>query len=180
MLLAGCADDDNSGAGRSDALDCGRFVVFDEPAWDFLEAVDYPEDLGSFGEIEPGLDWYSEFERIEPAADGASSEGVSLRISGHSIGLAEFRREMPGGDEFQERHGEDGLTLLIPSTDVEPSVLVRSVTDDYTLMLLSYGLDLDELTEVAAATRPACEQEWLDVGGRILDCMPTEPDCDGG
>lgn len=177
MLLGGCTDDGGDGVGGSDASDCGRFVVFDEPAWELLEAIDYPEDVGALGVGEPGLDWYSEFQRVEPAAADGSAEGVSLRISGHTVGLAEFRRGMIGGDALQERQGAEGPTLVSPGTDVEPSVLARSVTDEYTLMLLSYGLDLDELTEVASGTHPACEQEWLDAGGRILDCIPTEPGC---
>lgn len=171
-LLAACGDSGSDDAGTPS--ECTRFVLFDDADWDFHEAVDYPEDGVLVGD--PGLDWYSEFEKVEPALDG-SAEGTSLRISGHAVGLTEFRREFISDATLEEREGADGLTLVSPANEVEPSVLVRSVSDDYTLMLLSYGLELDELTEVAAATRPVCEKAWLDAGGRVLDCMPTEPDC---
>jgi hypothetical protein len=174
-LLAACGDSDGDDAGTPS--ECTRFVLFDHPEWEFHEAVDYPDDLGeSAAAYGPHLDWYSEFERLVPAPDGESVESTSLRIAGQTAGLAEFGDSLPGTD-LTERQGPKGAELVSAGAEGEPSVLAQSITDDYTLELLSYGLDLDELTEVAAATRPACEQEWLDAGGQILDCMPTEPGC---
>jgi len=170
--LGGCTDDD---VGTKPA--CSRFVVFDGPGWELKESVDYPEDLGdsadAFGRY---VDWYSEFERVVPAPDGESAEGSSLLISGQVAGLEDFGESLPGAD-LTERQGPNGPELVTSGSDSEPSVLAQSVTNNYTLMLLSYGLDLDELTDVAATTRPACEKEWLDAGGQILDCVPPEPGC---
>jgi hypothetical protein len=159
-LLAACWDSDGGDAGTPS--ECTRFVLFDDAEWDLQEAVDYPDDLGE-----------------SAAAVGDSVEGTSLVISGQTAALAEFGDSLPG-TELTARQGPKGPELVSPGAEGEPNVLAQSITEDYTLMLLSYGLDLDELTEVAAATRPVCEQEWLDAGGRVLDCMPAEPNCDTG
>jgi hypothetical protein len=177
-LLAACWDSDGGDAGTPS--ECTRFVLFDDAEWDLQEAVDYPDDLGeSAAAVGPNVDWYAEFERFTSAADGDSVERTSLVISGQTAALAEFGDSLPG-TELPARQGPKGPELVSPGAEGEPNVLAQSITEDYTLMLLSYGLDLDELTEVAAATRPVCEQEWLDAGGRVLDGMPAEPNCDTG
>lgn|GEM_PF-4942334 len=157
-----------------------RCALLENANWESREAVDYPEDLGALGAVEPSLDWYSDFERFTPSSDGQSGEGVSLRISGHNVGIDDLRGQLPG-IELQE-HGEGDTGLLVGSgRDGGPSsVVAKPVSDTYTLLLLSYGLDVDDLVRVTSEIRPACEQEWVDAGGQILDCVPAEPDCIAG
>lgn len=178
MLVGACGEGGDDSAGDDASSDCTRFVLLDEAdGWEFREAVDYPEDLGDFGSsVGPTLDWYAEYERLDPAADGQSVEGVSLVLSGHDVGLAEFRSRHLGG-ELEERQGAEGAMLVRPGGEGEPSELAQSSREGYTIQAVSYGLDLEELIQVVSATRPACQQQWLDAGGKILDCVPTEPDC---
>lgn len=177
-LLGSCgeAESGESTVGADSSSDCTRFFVLDDPGWDFHEAIDYPEDLGPLGAVEPSLDWYAEFERLIPSADGQSVEGVSLRLSGHDVGVETFRAELVGF-ELERLEGDDTMLIARSGAGGQPSVVVRPVGGSYTFMLLSYGLDTDELVEVAAATRSVCEQEWVDAGGQVLSCMPSEPGC---
>ena len=173
-LLGACGD---SGPGESSAeldptSECTRFVLFEDADWTFREAVDYPEDSGAWPE--PGLDWYSEFERFTPLSDGAV-EGVSLRVSGHELGIDDLRDQLPGIE--LEDHGGNAQLLTGSGIDGQPSVVAKPVSDSYTLLLLSYELDVEELVQVISETRPVCQQEWVEAGGQILDCVPTEPGC---
>lgn len=175
LCACGASDTDERGVDGVSSS-CGRFHILDGGDWEFRQAVDYPEDLGSLAEVEPSLDWVSEFERFV-LIDDQTVEGISLRISGHRVGLEDFQSELVA-IALQERDDISGETVFVGSgPEGEPSIVARPVDNDYTVMLLSYGLDTNELIQVAAAIRPACQEEWLDAGGQVLDCMPTDPDC---
>lgn len=181
VLGIGCAttgDDEPDG----DATDCGfdagptHYFLFDDANWTLQEAVDYPEDLGALGAVEPSLDWYTEHERFVPGADLATVEGLGLRLSGHVVGIDEHQAELAGASlQGATIAGLPALTGV--GQDGEPTLVTMSVADGYTLMLLTYGLDLDELVTVATEVRAVCETEWIDAGGQILDCVPTDPGC---
>jgi hypothetical protein len=168
-LAAGCEDGE-------DGEDGTRYFGFADPRWEFREAVDYPDDRGPLNPAEATLDWYAEHERLTPTADQQSVEGVSLRISGHGAGLDEQRVELAGIDLSEEQIA--GVRALAGAgSDGRPTVVSMAVDYDYTLVLLSYGADLDELRQIAAAVEPVCEQQWTDAGGQVLDCLPTEASC---
>lgn len=173
-LLGACGDrgPEESTAEPDPASGCRRFVLFEDTDWTSQEAVDHPEDFGAWPE--PGLDWYSEFERFTPLSDGAV-EGVSLRVSGHDLGIDDLRDQLPG-IELQE-HGGNTQLFAGSGVDGQPSVVAKPVSDGYTLVLLSYGLDVEELVRVVSQARPVCQREWVEAGGQILDCLPTEPGC---
>ena len=185
VLAGACSGDDEGSEDRTAGTSCetgeggSHYFVFAAPDWEFREAVDYPDDLGPLEAVEPTLDWFAEHERLTPSADGQTVEGVSLRLSGHDASLDEQRSELVGADlRDQQIGGTRALAGIGP--DGAPTVVTMAVADDYTLMLLSYGLDLEELIQIAADVQPACEQEWIEAGGEILECMPTDPDCAPG
>lgn len=141
-----------------------------------MEAIDYPEDGGLMEGVEPSLDWYGEYERFIPSADGDSVEGVSLRLSGHHAALDEHQDELRGFDP-KEREIDGRRAFAGIGPDGAPSIVTMAVADDYTLMLLSYGLELEELMDIASAVEWVCQPAWVEAGGQVLDCLPTEGGC---
>ncbi len=51
------------------------------------------------------------------------------------------------------------------------------VDSAYTIVVSGQGLAAEELAEAAAQTRAVCEDDWVEGGGVVLNCMPTEPGC---
>lgn len=101
---------------------------------------------------------------------------MSLRLSGHDADLATQQEELPG---FQTERTEiaDRRAYTGVSPEGEPTAVGLDVADDYTLMLLSYGLPLDELVEIAASVNRVCQRNWVEDGGEILDCDPFGAGC---
>lgn len=164
------------------AADCGpdagtaHYVVFDDAAWTFKEAVDYPEDLGPLAAVESSLDWYGEYERFVPGDDLSTVEGLRLRLSGHLVAIDDHRSELTGATMREATiAGVPALTGV--GQDGAPALVTMAVADSYTLMALSYGLDVDELVAIAGELRSVCEPEWIESGGQLLDCLPTGPGC---
>lgn len=159
MLLAACqgGDPDEPDAKGERVSGCDRFVLFENEDWDLREAIDrQPEDAALPGD--PDLDWYSEFERFVPSSDDLT-EGVSLVISGHAVAADELRRQLTNVE--LRKHPDQPDLLVGSSTDGPSSVVLKPLSATYTLRLLSYGLDVDELVEVTDETRPVCEEEWV-------------------
>lgn len=182
VLAPGCSDGDDGARDVTADLACesdgdaGPYFLFDHQDWQFMEAIDYPEDGGLMEGVEPSLDWYGEYERFIPSADGDSVEGVSLRLSGHHAALDEHHDELRVFDPT-EREIDGARAFVGVGPDGAPSVVTMAVADDYTLMLLSYGLELEELTDAALVVRRVCQRAWVEAGGQVLDCLPTEPGC---
>ncbi len=182
-LAGGCSNGEDGGQDGTAGSTCqndggaGPYFLFEHEDWEFKGATDLPEDLGPMEAIEPSLDWYAEHERLTPSTDGAMVEGVSLRLSGHDADLDEHQDELSGFDaEEQLINGVRALAGIGP--DLAPTVVTVTVTNDYTLMLLSYGLELEELIDLAARrVHQVCQPEWIEAGGEILDCLPADPGC---
>jgi len=148
---------------------CGRFVVFERDDWTFKEAVDYPRDIGDWPQ--PHLDWYAEFERfIQVSAD--TQRGERLTIAGFTAGLDLIREQLPPGVQLEDKGG------VLAASGMEPpdALIAKPVRQDYTLTF-SGDVGEEELTQVSDQARSVCEKEWLEAGGKVLDCMPTEPGC---
>lgn len=180
--LAGCSGEDGDDAHVSGSTPCaddrgaGPYFLFEHHDWQFQDAIDHPDDPGPLEEVEPSLDWSAQYERFTPSAGGSSVEGVSLRLSGHDAALAEHQHELRGFEPDElEIDGAPALAGIGP--DGAPTVVTMEIADGYTLMLLSYGLPLEELVDVAAAVDRVCQPAWREAGGRVLDCVPTEPGC---
>ncbi len=90
VTTAACGSDAGAGADVELPASCSRFLLFDNEDWELKEAVDYPQDLGPLGEVDPGMDWYSEFERFTPLEDGTGEQGLYLRLTGYSVALKEI------------------------------------------------------------------------------------------
>lgn len=182
MFAAGCSGGDDAVRGVTAGSTCendgdaGPYFLVGNRDWRFKEAIDYPEDGALSGGSEPSLDWYAEYERFTPPADDGSFEGVSLRMSGHHAALDEHLDELRGFDPT-EREIDGTRAFVGTGPDGAPTVVTVAVVDDYTLMLLSYGLDLEELTDAAAVVERVCQPAWVEAGGQVLDCLPTEPGC---
>lgn len=184
-LAASCGDDDGADqvAGTSGGDDMcpeddgvGPYFLYENEGWDFRSGADYPAGTSPLGRVEPSLDWFVEYERFTPSSDGTSVEGVSLRVSGHAADVDSQRGELLGfRTEDAEVAGRSGYTGVSP--EGEPTVVSMAVEDGYTVMLLSYGLALDDLTQVASAIERVCQSGWVEAGGRVLTCDPLDPDC---
>lgn len=183
LLVAAAACGSNGGAGEAVGQDvelsasCARFVLFDGEGWELKEAVDYPQDLGGLGELDPGIDWYAEFERFVPLEDGTGEQGLSLRLTGYSVALAEIL-EKPGLPDLAEHDDEGRQTYQGESPDGSLSAIAWPIGSAYTVVIFGQGLSVDELAATATETRAACQDEWVESGGVILDCMPTERGCE--
>lgn len=185
VLIASCGGDDSSdqvvGApGGNDMCPedegSGPYFLYEEDGWDFRSGADYPPDSSPLERVEPSLDWFVEYERFSPSPDGGTVEGVSLRLSGHGTGIDDQREELLGfQSEEAEIAGRAAYTGASP--EGEPTAVGIAVDDDYTVMLLSYGLDMEELTETASRIEQACQARWIEAGGRVLACDPADVDC---
>lgn len=150
-------------------------MVFESEGWQLRQAVRSLAGGGPLEVVEPSLDWWAEYERLVPIAGGR--EGQDVRLSGHTLALAEHRNELTGVD-LTEGELDGRPTLWGTSPEGKPAVVTIALDERYTIMVLSYALALDELRRVAAELAPATEAEWIAHGGQIVDCLPTDPACD--
>ena len=154
----------------------GPYFVYRSMDWFFHGATDYPDDLRTLGEVEPSLDWFAEYEHYIPGLDDNPTQGASLRSSGHDVALATQRKELVGFQaEDTEIAGRHAYTATGPGG--EPTVVGLDVGTDYTVVLLSYGLELRALVAVSRQIEQLCQADWIEAGGQLLDCMPIDPGC---
>jgi hypothetical protein len=145
----------------------------DAEGWELREAVNLAAP-GPLAADEPSLDWYAEYERLVPIAGG--EEGHDVRLSGHTAGLAEHRSELRGFDATEgDINGRSALWGV--GADGKPAVVTIAFDERYTIMALSYALELDDLRRVATQLLPTSQNEWIAHGGKILECLPTDPAC---
>lgn len=183
VLIASCGGGDGADEVEAAATNCaddggaGPYFLYERDGWEFRGGADYPADADPLARVEPSLDWFVEYERFTRASSDATVEGVSLRLSGHEIAIDDQREELVGfRTEGAEIAGRSAYTGVSP--EGEPTVVGMAVDDAYTIMLLSYGLGLDELIEAASHIEQACQAAWIEAGGRVLTCDPLDPDCD--
>jgi hypothetical protein len=99
-----------------------------------------------------------------------------VRLSGHNAGLAEHRSELRGFDASEGDINGRPATLGV-GADGKPAVVTIAFDERYTIMALSYALGLDDLHRVATQLAPATQAEWIAHGGKIVECLPTDPAC---
>lgn len=179
LTVGGCTaggDDTPALDSSNDCQEVGRYFVFEDPEWEFREAVDYPPDLGLLEAGQPSLDWYVEHARIVPTSDPGTTEGQHLSISGHEAGIADHARELVGA-ELSETQVDRRRAFVGTGPGGTPNLVTVATRDDFTIMLLSYELASDELIRLASELEPVCRREWIEAGGQVLDCLPWEAGC---
>jgi hypothetical protein len=187
LIGAACTNGDGDGADRSPnptstsragaGGDGGRLRLLDEPAWQLTDAVDYRAGLGALEERDPDLDWYAEYDGQRADNPDGSYTFPHVATFGHTAGLDARRSQLPG---FEHRSAVvDGRQALVSrATDGRPAIVVIELASDYTATLLTYdlGVDLSELAEQLVAVD---DQQWIEAGGSLLDCVPFEAGCSG-
>jgi hypothetical protein len=173
LTAAACSGDAAPDAGE----DGPHYVVLDGAGWELREAVRSRSGPGPLARAEPSLDWWAEYERLVPRGAGVT-EGQSVRVSGHLVGLDEHLGELKGFNGSEgEVGGRPGRVARGPDG---PAVVTMAITPTYTVMALSYELSVDDLRAFAADLEDATEAEWRAHGGQVVDCLPVDPSCRGG
>jgi hypothetical protein len=178
MILAGCTTDGESdGVGASTTLTVAgqsvQFMQLRNADWERDQAIRPLAQPPAVAAVEPSLDWWEQYHR-DRAIPGAI-ERQDLRISGHHVALDAQVTELKTFDTQPGQVG-DRRAVLATSPEGEPVVVSIEMRDDYTVMLLSYALSLEELTALAETLEPVSEDEWLASGGQIVECAPAA-DC---
>ncbi len=113
--------------------------------------------------VEASLDWYAEYERFP---DPTRSEHV--RVSGHAASTTVLQQTELRGFRFARVDGERWPATHARSPDTAgPTVILFSVATDFTLMVLSYQLDLESLLEWSRSLEPVSEAAWVAAGGVV-------------
>jgi len=149
-----------------EASQCTKFAVLDGYTGEIGETIDYPGDVSSFP-AKPNIDWYSELSH--------------LNLSGHAMDIERARDELEAlGFEFEAVSSASARTFAASGVpdELQPGVVLRSTSDEYTLMILSTTFDVDELLAMASTVRSVCEDEWVEAGGKVFLCDPWEEGCD--
>ena len=152
-----------------------RYVVLERPGWQLQEAVDYRAGLGSFGEVEPDLDWYAEYVGPQIDHNDRSFTVPTARVSGHAAGLEAVRARLVGF-EFGPEDLVGRQALVAAAAERSPGVVIVELEAEYSVMVLSYD-DVVDLRDLAGRLVPVDEREWVAAGGQLLDCVPFEPGC---
>lgn len=177
--LASCSSDDSGPtASKVDTSgDNSVYVVFHDPQWTLKEAVKPLGGLGPAETAERSLDWFAEYERFVRITGG--EEGLDLRFSGHSVGLAEHDKELRG---IGLTHGDSARrpSSWGVSPEGKPAVVNVGFEKGYTVMVLSHALSVEEVRAVAARLLPVTQAQWREHGGKIVDCALMDPACAKG
>ncbi len=179
-VAVGCGDDPDATAPdanssmvsteTTDAASGEEFVPYallEAPGWTLQEAVDWPPD-NAFAGIEPVTsDWWAEYERFDPAADG--SNGRAVNLTGFTVGLDAYRAAMePLGVSFEAVDTPLGRGVTGTSTEQGGRpVAVAVPRGDGTLELLSYELSSDELVALVADVVTVDDAGWRAAGGQV-------------
>ncbi|MCD9624954.1 hypothetical protein [Rhabdothermincola salaria] len=179
LVAAGCGDD--SGAARTDANESsastersdpaadGVFVPYallEAPGWTLREAIDLPPDHILTG-IEPvPSEWYAEYQRLEPAADGW---GHAVKLAGFAVGLDAYRSSMEElGVSFEpvDTAAGEGLAGTTAEQGARPVIVVVPLSQG-TLELLSYELSSEELVALVGDIDVVDDAGWRAAGGQV-------------
>lgn len=180
LFIAACGDDSGTGppaAGSSsastDRADAAPgeasvpYALLESPRWTLHEAVDWLPDNILAG-IEPvPSDWWAEYQRTVPAADG--TWGQAVKVTGLAVGLDAYRSALEQlGVSFEpvETASGAGLTGTTDEQGARPVIVVVPLGDG-TLELLSYELSREELVALVADVHTVDEAGWRAAGGQI-------------
>ena len=188
LIGPGCTDDGSPDGQRTPATetrptsvagDSGQsgvhYMLVTDPAWELREAIDYRAGLGPMGERDPDLDWYAEYDGPRVDQDDGSYTIPHLAIFGHTAGLEKRRDQLPGFDFNDDDIGSRAALIATPA-DGNPAIVVVELATDYAVTLLTYDDGVD-LRDLAARLVAVDEEQWIEAGGTMLDCVPLEPDC---
>jgi hypothetical protein len=139
------------------------YALIRDPGWTLHEAIDpHPHDPLTTAE-RPPLDWWAEYVQMSP------SESRMVRLSGHRASFAETRAELEMlGFALEDVTAGRWTGARGTSVDdqVGPQVVVLDA-EGWSLLMLSYELELGPLTELAAAVEVVDESTWVSAGGVI-------------
>lgn len=164
VAVAACNGDAALPSGsRGDAIDRRPYAVLVADAWPLQEAVDLADD-SPFNAVErPPLEWFAEY--VAGSPNGSSM----IRLSGHLATFADTRSAL---QELGFTFGEiplqhwNGVGGSAPADPASPTIIVLDNAST-TLMLLSYELELDQLTTIADKVEGVDQSAWITMGGVI-------------
>lgn len=161
MVTAACRSESPSNQGTREAEH--RYAVLGDDAWLLQEAVDPPADDGVTSVERPALDWYAEY------VPKNSSNGGTLRLSGHRATFHRVRSDLEELGFDLDEVDVDNWTAVGGSTAEKGSRPTLLLLDhgSSSLTLLSYDLELDALTQLAAHVQSVDETAWTDAGGVV-------------
>ena len=171
--LIGCAGDDDAGAPVPSSTGAAGvtgqetdvpYALASVPGWDTGEHLDPDASAVPALPGDPGLDWYSSYERT--VGDGGITTTASVRVSGHALALDALVSVLPGRVFEPGSVGGFEARLGPPLADPEPPIVLLAIDDAHTVMVLSYELALDELAAWAEALRVVSDEEWAAVPSR--------------
>ena len=161
MVAAACGSKSPSNQGAREAEH--RYAVLRDDAWRLKEAVDPRADDGVSSVERPALDWYAEY----VAAN--SSSGGTLRLAGHRTTFHRARAELEELGFHLDEVDVDNWTGVGGSsaeTGSKPTLVLLDHGSS-SLTLLSYDLELDALSQLAAHVQGVDETAWTDAGGVV-------------
>ena len=137
------------------------YLAQSDDRWTLKEAYNpLPENALTRG-VEPSLDWYAEYEA--PPANSPRR----VRLSGHAGDMDQVAAELKGFALKPARVGSyDGMAGT-SSDPIGPSVVVFGVGRNYSALVLSYELPVEDLLEWSAHLKIATESQWTETGGRV-------------
>lgn len=162
-LTGGCSSDSEKVVPTSSDAD-RHYALLADAGWTLQEAIDPRADDPLIAAERPALDWYDEYVR-SPSA----TESQMVRVSGHEADFDESR------GAFEDRGYQlDDVTIagrqaaggFLPGDTPRSSLLVLD-NNGSTLLVLSYELNLADLTALAEKIRPVSAAAWIAAGGVI-------------
>lgn len=157
IVLAGCTDD-----GSSPPATAGSYALAHVPGWELRDAADLGPDDPIAAIERPPLDWYAEY------VDSSSSE--SIRLSGHDATLADAQAALEAvgfGFEDATVAGRDRAVVGRSTIEDGGPSLVLLAADGRTVILLSYEVTAQGLTDFAGSVVGASEADWIAAGGIV-------------
>ena len=150
-------------ASSSDAPSWHSYAELTDRAWRLQEAVDPSDDAPIVSVEQPPLEWYAEY------VQSSASQHALVRLSAHRATFNDARSTLESRgfhlDEISLRrwHGAAG------SADADPASPTVILLDNgpITLIVLSYELDLGQLTMIAESVEGVDQQTWIGAGGVI-------------
>ncbi len=107
--------------------------------------------------LEPSIHWYAQYSSGPPSFD------KWVRVSGHLISAAMLSKQPGIPADRQERQAGDWKVLAAASSPDDPhgaSTVLIEIEEDYTILVLSYELDIDSLVEWTSNTSLVTKVEW--------------------
>ena len=158
VLTVGCS---SSTGEKADTTPQGSvYVVPETEGWTLREARKPATDDSVVAKVEPGLDWYAEYESY-PDPDRPRR----VRLSGHDVSIADLERSLAGFDLHTRDVGR--FEARVGAGPDGPRVVLLPVADDYTVVNLSYELDVEQLVQWSTSLRMVDEAGWIARGGVV-------------